>query len=124
MPATITLQNIGWSTPDGRDLFSHLDLSFGAERTGLVGRNGVGKTTLLRLITGELVPQAGTVASDGLLAVLRQSVRPGPDETVADLFGVTAGLALLARAEAGEADVDELAAPDRTPHPPPTPAPP
>ena len=114
MPATITLQNLGWSTPDGRDLFSHLDLSFGAERTGLVGRNGVGKTTLLRLVTSELAPQTGTVTTDGRLAVLRQSVRPGPDETIASLFGVTGGLALLARAERGEASADELANADWT----------
>jgi ATPase subunit of ABC transporter with duplicated ATPase domains len=114
MPATITLQKLGWSTPDGHDLFTHLDLSFGAERTGLVGRNGVGKTTLLRLVTGELTPQSGTVTSDGRLAVLRQSVRPGADETVADLFGARDGLALLARAEAGEADADELANADWT----------
>ena len=114
MPATITLQNLGWSTPDGHDLFHNLDLSFGAERTGLVGRNGVGKTTLLRLVTGELAPQTGTVSADGRLAVLRQSVRPGPDETVADLFGATAGLALLARAERGEASADDLAQADWT----------
>src|SRR5947209_10686810 len=31
-------------------------------RVGLVGRNGVGKTTLVRLITGELVPEGGRVA--------------------------------------------------------------
>jgi len=114
MPASITLQNIGWSTPDGRDLFSHLDLSFGAERTGLVGRNGVGKTTLLRLVTGELTPASGSVTVDGRIAVLRQSVRPGPGDTVADLFGVTEGLALLARAERGEASADELAEADWT----------
>jgi ATPase subunit of ABC transporter with duplicated ATPase domains len=114
MPATITIQNLGWSTPDGRDLFSHLDLSFGAERTGLVGRNGVGKTTLLRLVAGDLAPQAGTVSTDGRLAVLRQAVHPGPDETVADLFGVRDALALLTRAEAGEASADELATADWT----------
>jgi ATPase subunit of ABC transporter with duplicated ATPase domains len=114
MPATITLHNLGWSTPDGHDLFSHLDLSFGPERTGLVGRNGVGKTTLLRLVAGELTPQSGTVTIDGRVAVLRQSVRPGPDETIADLFGITSGLALLARAERGEASAHELVHADWT----------
>jgi ATP-binding cassette subfamily F protein 3 len=32
------------------------------ERWGIIGRNGVGKTTLFRLVTGELLPSAGTVA--------------------------------------------------------------
>jgi len=114
MPATITVSNLGWSTPDSRELFHHLDLSFGPERTGLVGRNGVGKTTLLRLIAGELAPQTGTVATDGRIAVLRQSVRPAPHETFADLFGATTDLALLARAERGEAGAEELANADWT----------
>lgn len=114
MPAAITVTNLAWSTPDGRPLFSHLDLSFGPERAGLVGRNGVGKTTLLRLIEGVLAPQAGAVAVQGRLAVLRQAVQVAEGETVADLFGAREGLAVLARAEAGEATEHDLAAADWT----------
>ena len=55
MSATITLSRLSWSLPDGRPLLSDIDLSFGTERTGLVGRNGVGKTTLIRLIAGDLL---------------------------------------------------------------------
>jgi ATPase subunit of ABC transporter with duplicated ATPase domains len=63
MPASIVLSDLTLAAPDdGRPLLSNIDLSFGPERTGLVGRNGVGKTTLLRLISGELRPQAGTVS--------------------------------------------------------------
>ncbi|MGO8535638.1 ATP-binding cassette domain-containing protein, partial [Rhizobium ruizarguesonis] len=112
MPASITLSQISWSAPDGRPLFSNLDLSFGAERTGLVGRNGVGKTTLLKLVSGEIQPHSGTVSVSGSLGVLRQSVQVTSDETVADLFGVTDAVAVLHRAEAGEATADELASAD------------
>ncbi|MEO6218660.1 MAG: ABC-F family ATP-binding cassette domain-containing protein [Sphingomonas sp.] len=113
MPA-IHLSALSWSTPDGRSLFSQLDLSFGAERTGLVGRNGVGKTSLLRLITGEMTPQSGRVSVSGSLGVLRQTVQVNPDETVADLFGARDALAALHRAEAGDATAEELAVADWT----------
>ncbi len=112
MPASITLSQVSWSAPDGRPLFSNLDLSFGAERTGLVGRNGVGKTTLLKLVSGEIQPHSGTVSVNGSLGVLRQSVQVASVETVADLFGVTDALAVLRRAEAGAATADELASAD------------
>ena len=71
MPAHITVSNLSFAAPDGRPLFSQLDLSFAAERIGLVGRNGVGKSTLLRLVTGALVPQTGSVSISGRLAMLR-----------------------------------------------------
>ena len=59
--STITLSRLGWSTPDGRRIFSDLDLQFRPERTGIVGRNGVGKSTLLRLIAGEATPTNGAI---------------------------------------------------------------
>lgn len=114
MPASITVANLSWATPDGRPIFSGLDLSVGPERAGLVGRNGVGKSTLLKLIAGELAPQGGRVSVSGKLGVLRQSVQVGADETVAELFGVREALTVLRRAEAGAADARELAEADWT----------
>lgn len=114
MSASITLSDLTWSTPDGRPLLSDCTLTFGAERTGLVGRNGVGKTTLLKLIAGMLAPQAGTVTTSGTIGFLRQSQSPAAHETIADLFGVRSALALLGRAERGDATAEELAEADWT----------
>ncbi len=105
MPASIVLSAVSLQTPDGRPLLSNVELSFGPLRTGLVGRNGVGKSTLLRVISGELAPAAGRVTVDGRIGVLRQAVSPG-DDTVADLFGATAALAVLELALAGTATED------------------
>ncbi|WP_395741575.1 ABC-F family ATP-binding cassette domain-containing protein [Prosthecobacter sp.] len=45
-----------------RWLFSHLNLSFEAGTcTGIIGRNGLGKTTLLRILMGEQEPNEGKV---------------------------------------------------------------
>ncbi|MDO9487920.1 MAG: ATP-binding cassette domain-containing protein, partial [Sphingomonadaceae bacterium] len=74
MPA-ISLSNLSWSTPDGHAVLAGLDLNFIAERSGLVGRNGTGKTTLLRLVAGELTPSSGRVAVAGTIGVLRQTVQ-------------------------------------------------
>ena len=113
MPS-ITLSKISWSAPDGHALLSNLDLSFGRERAGLVGRNGVGKTTLLKLITGDLQPLSGTMSVDGSIGMLRQSVQVGAEETIASLFGIEGALDLLRRAECGQADADALAHADWT----------
>lgn len=114
MPASISLSQISWSTPEGRSLFSNLDLTFGPVRTGLVGRNGVGKSTLLRLVEGSLAPQSGKVTVAGSLGMLSQTVQVAAGETVADLFGVSDALAVLQKADEGHASVDELASADWT----------
>ncbi|MGO4665432.1 ATP-binding cassette domain-containing protein [Bosea sp. 2RAB26] len=114
MPASIILSHLTLSAPDGRSLLPDLDLSFGQERVGLVGRNGIGKTSLLRLIAGEFSPQSGRVSVSGTLGVLRQAVQISADETIAGLFGATDALALLRRAAGGEATIDELGKADWT----------
>ena len=108
MPASITLSNLSWSTPDGRNLFSNVDLSFSTERAGLVGRNGVGKTTMLKLIAGRIQPQTGSVSVHGSVGMMRQSVQVDDRQTIADLFDVGADLALLKKAVAGDATIDEI----------------
>lgn len=114
MPASIIVSNLSWSLPDGRELFSDINLSFGPERAGLVGRNGVGKTTLLKIIAGDLAPRSGTVSVTGRVALLRQMVQVDPDETIADLFAVRDQLALLDRAARGEASEEDIAHADWT----------
>ncbi|WCR20827.1 ABC-F family ATP-binding cassette domain-containing protein [Paracoccus alcaliphilus] len=114
MPASVSLSGLTWSTPDGTPLFTDLNLTFGPERTGIVGRNGTGKSTLLRLISGDLSPTSGQVQVTGTIAMMRQDAMERPDDTIADLFGMRPALDLLDRAEAGLANADELADADWT----------
>jgi ATPase subunit of ABC transporter with duplicated ATPase domains len=113
MPS-ITLSRLSAATPEGRPILSDINISFGPERAGLVGRNGVGKTTLLKLVSSEIRPVSGQIQVSGTIGFMKQMVQIGEHETVADLFGATDALAMLSRAEAGEAGVDELAETDWT----------
>ena len=73
----------------GRKLFAAngIDLSIrGPQRIALTGPNGVGKSTLLRMIYGDLLPDSGTVQrADGRVAYLSQRLDLlDPDRTVAE----------------------------------------
>jgi ATPase subunit of ABC transporter with duplicated ATPase domains len=114
MLASISLANVSWSTPDGKPVLSDISLTFQRERTGIVGANGVGKSTLLRLIARDLVPTRGRITVEGRLGTLRQMAQVPAYETIAELMGISAALALLRKAEAGAASSDDIAEADWT----------
>lgn len=63
----VELTNVGITLGDRR-LFSGLNLTFeGGTRIGVTGRNGLGKTTLLKIILGQLEPTEGTVKTGQLV---------------------------------------------------------
>ena len=56
----VDLEDVGYQTPDGKEIFKNVTLRLGpADRIGLVGANGVGKTTLIKLLTGAISPSSG-----------------------------------------------------------------
>jgi ABC transport system ATP-binding/permease protein len=63
---TVELVEVGMEL-GGKRLFSGLNLNFaGGQRLGVTGRNGLGKTTLLRLLLGQAQPTEGTVKTGQL----------------------------------------------------------
>lgn len=100
-PASLTLQGVSCQLPDGRILFHSLNAHFDGRHTGLVGRNGVGKSLLARILAGERPPGSGRCLRVGTQRYLPQQISPAPGQTVADLAGLSQPLQALARIESG-----------------------
>ena len=101
---SITLDSVTYVLPDGRTLFSDLNTTFDQRPTGLVGRNGAGKSVLARILAGQLAPTRGRCARTGTAFYLPQHVTPFAGATVAALAGVQPTIDALARIEAGSSD--------------------
>lgn len=70
---SISLLNISFAYPGLDDLFTDLSYSFGADKmVAIIGDNGVGKTTLLKIISGDLLPDSGRVARNATHHLLNQ----------------------------------------------------
>ena len=87
----------------GRLLLDHASLSLPAgAKAGLVGRNGTGKTTLFRAITGELSPETGSInlPRNTRIGQVAQEA-PGTEEPLIDIVlrADKERAALLAEAE-------------------------
>lgn len=79
--ASIQISGLGWKLPSGEELFRDISFSVGnGERVALVGANGVGKSSLLRVLIGEQTATSGTVSIDGRLGVMRQLVGMNDDD--------------------------------------------
>ena len=63
---TVEVSNLGMEIA-GRKLFSGFNFTFeNGKRVGICGRNGLGKSTLLKIIIGQLAPTEGTVKTGQL----------------------------------------------------------
>ena len=70
----ITIKNLTFGYSKQKMLFKDLDLSMREGHIyGLLGKNGTGKTTLLKIITGLCFPQGGEVTTMDYPAPLRQA---------------------------------------------------
>lgn len=102
MPSPFVLSSVTLARPDGTPLLPDISVRFGPGLTALAGPNGVGKSTLLRLLAGEVVPALGQVQRPARLGFLRQ-VEPACGRAVRDLYppAIPEGLVMASLARAG-----------------------
>ena len=98
----ITLDHISYAHPGEPPLFTDLSAVFSAPLTGLIGDNGTGKTTLFRLILGEIKPSHGTIGAPPRIAYLPQDLGLSEHQHLADIFGITKILRALDALESGD----------------------
>ncbi|MGN8246954.1 ABC-F family ATP-binding cassette domain-containing protein [Cellulomonas soli] len=120
----LDIGGIAYALSDGRPLLD--DVTFRVaegSRVALVGPNGTGKSTLLRIVAGDEQPHAGSVVRSGGLGIMRQDVgRIDDDRSVRDLLASLAAPVVrdaareLAAAELGIMEVDDEAAQMRYAH--------
>ena len=70
----LSTKNLGFNSPTGRALVSGLNMRIEREHVAVVGRNGVGKSTLIEVLAGEVKPYEGRIERSGSIRVVRQSL--------------------------------------------------
>jgi len=78
MLPNITLSGVTFELENGRTLFHDLTFSLEPKLTALVGPNGIGKSTLAKLIAGDLHPIRGSIKRSDNIVVFSQAEAP-PD---------------------------------------------
>ncbi|OEF25728.1 ATP-binding cassette domain-containing protein [Vibrio rumoiensis] len=106
MPAII-ISNLSYQLDNGTTLFNNLSVSLTEHRTGLVGRNGSGKSILASLFTKDLVLTQGEVVLNGKVAIYRQipSNLLHESTTIAEFLQVDGILSALDHIEQGSCDL-------------------
>ncbi|MGO4602929.1 ABC-F family ATP-binding cassette domain-containing protein [Terrabacter sp. 2YAF2] len=84
----VDVNSVSFSLPDGRPLLNDVSVRVGeGAKVALIGPNGTGKTTLTRIIAGDIAAHEGAVTRSGGLGVMRQFIgKVRDDTTVRDLL--------------------------------------
>ena len=108
LPVLVSLQHVCFQFANGETLLDDLTLSIDYTPTGIVGRNGRGKSILARLLAGVLAPSCGTLDGKARVAYVAQSLTLQPGASLAQITGTAQALAALERMARGEAWAGDL----------------
>jgi len=105
----LSLQQLSYIHPNKDLLFENINLHINAqEKIALIGHNGVGKSTLLRLISKELSPSSGRIHVGTNTYYVPQIVGQFENDTVAEALGINKKLNALYAILAGNASEENF----------------
>lgn len=108
LPVLVSLQHVSFQFANGETLLEDLNLSIDHTPTGIVGRNGRGKSILAKLLAGVLLPSSGSLKKPSSVVYVPQALTVQAGATVAHLTATADALAALERMARGEARVGDL----------------
>ena len=117
--AHIDVSDIQYFLSDGTQLLGGVSFKVTeGSKTALIGPNGTGKTTLFKIIAGDLKPDEGSINRSGSLGIMRQFVGQVRDESsVRDLLLSTASSQVAqVAARVSELEAKMLTAQDEKTH--------
>jgi ATPase subunit of ABC transporter with duplicated ATPase domains len=107
----LILENISYIHPNKDLLFQNINLSLhDHQKIALIGNNGIGKSTLLKIIAGELQPADGHISTDGSLYYVPQIFGQYNHLSVAQVLKIESKLTALQEILAGNVTEDNFTA--------------
>jgi ATPase subunit of ABC transporter with duplicated ATPase domains len=107
---SVTVTSLDFRFADGTVVFDDVSTVLSGHHVGVVGANGAGKTTFIRLLTGDLAPTSGAIDRPASVALVPQDITLRSVVAVDELIGVAPIRRALHRVETGTGDESDLAA--------------
>ncbi len=103
-----TLQHVTYTLPNGQTILNDISFTLADEKTALIGHNGIGKSTLLKLILDELSPSSGTIITTAKMAYCAQDFSSFQEENIAQVLSVDKKIAALKNIQQGSTHAQDF----------------
>ncbi|NLZ74055.1 MAG: ABC-F family ATP-binding cassette domain-containing protein [Bacteroidales bacterium] len=102
---SIVVHNLGYTHPDGEKLFNSVSFSIQeGEKVALIGANGCGKSTIFKILAGQIQPTEGEISITEKLCYLPQQFNLNESQTIAEALGVSKKIEALQAILKGSVD--------------------
>lgn len=106
---SINVQHISYNHPDRQTLFSDITFTINSgDKIALIGNNGIGKSTILKIIAGQLTVASGSIETTDTPYIVPQHFGQFNNLTIAQALGIESKLNALNAITNGDASVENF----------------